>query len=68
MKITKKMVDYYNNNKGIFSMPSFNEAYNKAHGIPSRDEWAVIHRVYNENFGMSKGKVTMNMIKESEGE
>ena len=67
MKITKKMVDYYNSARGVFSMPSFNEAYNKAQGIPSREEWAFINRVHADNFGICRGKVTMKMIKESVG-
>ncbi len=66
MKITQKMIDYYNNNRSVFDMSSFNEDYNKAHGIPSMKELAFIHTVHAHNFGICRGKVTMKMIKEKQ--
>jgi hypothetical protein len=64
MKITQKDIDYFNNKKGIFDMPGFNEAANSANGIPSRVKWNIMSRVQSEKFGICNGKITMKMIKE----
>jgi hypothetical protein len=65
MKITQKDLDYYNTKKGIFDMPSFNEDYNKAHGIPSQQKWGIMQKVHGDKFGICEGKVTMKMIREA---
>lgn len=65
MNITQNKIDYYNakNNGSLFEMPSFNEEYNKVHGIPSRSEWSFMNGIHTDNFGIRRGKITMKMVK-----
>ena len=67
MKITQKDINYFNNFKGVFDAPSFNEEYNKANGIPSREVFNFMCRVSKDEFGLFSNafssKLTLKMCK-----
>lgn len=60
MKINKRKLDYYNYTN---NWPCANENYNKAHGLPTMQEWGFLNRVRNATYGMMREHVTQRDIK-----
>lgn len=65
MKISSKALSYFNQNpnRNMFDEPSFNEEYNKSHGLPSKEGYSFMRKVAKSKWGIgSLGKINKKDI------
>jgi hypothetical protein len=64
IKITQKDLIAFNNHAHEMFFYTYNDAYNKSQGLPSRDVWELLNRICKDKFGICRGKITMKDVRE----
>lgn len=64
-EVTAKSLAAFNRSQGdtIRNAPSFNEAVNKARGLPNPDARQWLRSLYSDKFGVMGGNLTMADVK-----